>query len=568
MKKIFKSALLFMAVATCTGFLASCDDDDLPAMDGLFRPVIDSDNISHYLDDDNNPYMIVTWDNYSNADQYTVKIEANDGSDTREVSTDTTFYRFDKLQYDKEYNVSLYSSDTRSGLTSKAFTLTTTSLDYPTQLSNITTSDVIDIAARVRWSEEAILDQLKVYQDSNDSLVNELNISGNDLTLLEKIVYNLKPNTTYRVEAYSEGAYKGKRRFTTAAPEKFEGEVIDLRGLDEETAWKWFSTGSSSAYANTLDSLINNGLRDKDFTIVLEGGAKYRIPTIEIPATKGVITLVTGLSLAGEAQLGVEGNFRVAADSYVGGMIFNKVAFTDTENKPRTQDDHYGATYVFNFNQKGGDMGLIRFQNSSIKFKRGVCRIQTTAKIDNVEFDNCVIDSISGYGLTNADNANADIQNVSIKNTTVSNAEKICVGTKGQQPNSLVVENCTFVYCIADNKPFFDFNSKNWDGFKDKFTMKNCLIGRAGRNTAAEVSTGITGWSGSVQPTCSDIFFTSDVLWAPVSEEDPSPKAAFPGTTLSTSTTETFKDALKSNFQIVTKELGGDKPTPGDPRWY
>ena len=125
MKKIFKSALLFMAVATCTGFLASCDDDDLPAMDGLFRPVIDSDNISHYLDDDNNPYMIVTWDNYSNADQYTVKIEANDGSDTREVSTDTTFYRFDKLQYDKEYNVSLYSSDSRSGLTSKAFTLRT-----------------------------------------------------------------------------------------------------------------------------------------------------------------------------------------------------------------------------------------------------------------------------------------------------------------------------------------------------------------------------------------------------------------------------------------------------------
>ncbi len=569
MKKIFKSALLFLAMATCTGFLASCDDDDESSLNGLFRPVIDSDNISHYLDENNSPYMIVTWDNYSNANQYTVKIEANDGSDTREVVTDTTFFRFDNLQYDKEYNVSIFSSNTAKGLSSKEFTLTTTSLDYPTQLSTLSTSDIIDIAARVRWSDEAVLDQLKVFSDNDDALVADVKVSSSDLTSLQKVVYNLKPSTTYRVEAYYNGDYKGKRRFTTTASEKFEGDVIDLRGLDADTAWKWFSTGSTSAYANTLDSLINNGYKDKNFTIVLEGGTLYRISTIEVPATKGIITFVTGLSLAGEAQLGVEGNFRVAGNSEVGGMVFEKIAFTDTENKPRTQDDHYGATYVFNLNQSGGNIGLLRFKDCSIKYKRGVCRIQTTGAIETVEFDNCVIDSISGYGLTNADNAGAAINNVKIVNTTVSNAEKICVNTKGTaQPNSLVVENCTFVYCIADNKPFFDFNNKNWDGFKDKFTMKNCIIGRGGRNTGAEITTGITGWSGSIQPTCSDIFLTSDVIWTPTSEEDPSPKAAFPATTLSTNTKETFKDPLKSNFLIITKDLGGDKPTPGDPRWY
>ena len=567
MKTIFKSILMFMTAATCAGFLVSCDDDDLPAMDALFRPVIDSDNISHYLDENNSPCMLVTWDNYSTANQYTLKIEANDGSDTREVTTDTTFYRFTELQYDREYNVSLYSSDTSSGLQSKAFTLTTTTLDYPTKLSTLSMSDIIDIAARVRWSEDAELDLLKVYQDSNDSLVAEETVNAEQFASLSKIVYNLKPKTTYRVEAFSNGDYKGKRRFTTAASEKFDGEVVDLRGLDEEKAWKWFSTGSGSAYANTLDSLIKTELQDKDFTIVLEGGVRYRIATIELPSTKGVITITTGLSLAGEAQLGVDGNFRVAADSYVGGVIFNKVAFTDTENKPRT-DDHYGATYVFNFNQKNGNVGTIKFLNSSIKYKRGVCRIQTTATIDNVEFDNCIIDSISGYGLTNADNAGADIKNVKIKNTTVSNAEKICVGTKGLQPNSLIVENCTFVFCIAEKKPFFDFKSSNWDGFKDKFTFKNSIVGLGGRNAGTPIEVGIAGWSGSVQPTCSDIYLTSDVLWQPVSEEDPSPLAAFPGTTLSTDTKGTFKDPYKSDFQIITKDLGGDKPTPGDPRWY
>ena len=566
MKKIFNRALLFVAAITCVGFMVSCDDDDLPAMDGLFRPVIsDGDNIIHGLDDDNYPYMIINWDNYSSANQYTIKIEANDGSDTREVSTDTTFYRFDRLQYDKEYNISLIAQNTGSGLQSKPFTLTTTTLDYPTMLQSIQTSDIIDIAARVKWSEEAAYDMLKVFEDSKDSLVYEATIDP--AAAHEKIVESLKPRTTYRVEAYQNGEYKGKRRFTTAASEKFDGEVVDLRGLDADKAYKWFSVGSGSGFANTLDSLIKTEYQDKDLTIVLEGGTTYRITTIELPSTTGTITFVTGLSLAGEAKLGVEGNFRVAADSYVGGVVFDKVAFTDTENKPRT-GDHYGATYVFNFNQANGNLGSLKFLNSSIKYKRGVCRIQTEARIDHVVFDNCVIDSISGYGLTNADNAKADIQNVTITNTTVSNAEKICVGTKGLQPNSLVVENCTFVYTVADAKPFFDFNNKNWEAFKDKFVFKNCIIGQCGRNKETLATSGITGWSGSIQPECQDIYVTSDVIWTPMSEEDPSPKAAFPCTTLSTNTPQTFKAPLQSDFTIITNELGGTKATPGDPRWY
>ena len=454
-------------------------------------------------------------------------------------------------------------------MSSKPFTLTTTSLDYPTSLSNLSATDIIDIAARVRWAEGVNYDRLMVYKDSNDSLVAELPLSLDDNIAAQKIIENLEPRTTYRVEAYSGSDYKGKKRFTTAASEKFSGEVVDLRGLDANTAWKWFSVGSGSSFANTLDSLIKTQYQDKDITIVLEGGTRYRISTIELPATTGTITFVTGLSLAGEAQMGVEGNFRVAGGSTVGGVIFDKIALTDTENKPRT-DNHYGATYVFNLNQSDGNIGNLEFHNCSIKYKRGICRIQTAASIQNVIIDNCIIDSISGYGITNADNAKADIQNVKITNTTVSNAEKICVGTKGLQPNSLVVENCTFVFTVADTKPFFDFKSSNWAAFKDKFTFKNCLIGQAGRSKAEGelATTGITGWSGDLQPECDELYFTSDLLWQPTSEEDPAPKAAFPGTTLSSNTAQTFKNAMESNFQIITDELGGTKPTPGDPRWY
>jgi hypothetical protein len=560
--------LLLLAATAGMGTFVSCsDDDDLAKADALFRPIITDDNIEMGLDDNLVPYMNVKWDNYTDANQYTVSVEPADASVApKTITTSELSCHFDGLEYDKEYFVYISAANTTTGLSSKAYSLTAITPDYPTSLSTIQTTDIIDIAARVRWTPGVYYDRLRVLDDDGE-VVTEVALTEEDNAAAQKVVYGLSPKTSYRVEAYAGDSYKGKKRFTTAASENFSGEVIDLRGLDEDKAWKWFSTGSGSAYANTLDSLIKTEYQDKDITVVLEGGTRYRISTIELPATAGTITFVTGLSLAGEAQMGVEGNFRVAGSSKVNGIVFNKVAFTDTDGKPRT-DSHYGATYIFNLNQADGNIGTLKFQDCSIKYKRGICRIQTGATIENVIIDNCVIDSISGYGITNADNAKADIQNIKITNTTVSNAEKICVGTKGLQPNSLVVENCTFVYTVADAKPFFDFKSGNWSTFKDKFIFKNCLIGMAGRNKEELATTGISGWSGDLQPECSDIYYTNDLLWQPVSEEDPSPRAAFPGTMLSTNTAQTFQDAASSNFKVITNELGGTKPKPGDPRWY
>ena len=107
MKKIIKSLLLLAAVTAGTGTFVSCsDDDDLTTADALFRPIINTDdNIEQGLDDNTIPYMIVTWDNYTSANQYTVKVEAVDGTDTKEITTSDTKCRFDNLKYDTEYYV-------------------------------------------------------------------------------------------------------------------------------------------------------------------------------------------------------------------------------------------------------------------------------------------------------------------------------------------------------------------------------------------------------------------------------------------------------------------------------
>ena len=82
MKKIFKTLLLLATVTVSTGAIISCgDDDDLAKADALFRPIINADdNIEMGLDQNLSPYMIFTWDNYTDANQYTVMIESAERS--------------------------------------------------------------------------------------------------------------------------------------------------------------------------------------------------------------------------------------------------------------------------------------------------------------------------------------------------------------------------------------------------------------------------------------------------------------------------------------------------------
>ena len=148
MKKIIKSILLLAAITTgLVSFVSCSDDDDLTKADALFRPIItETDNIEQGLDDNLVPYVLVKWDNYTSANQYTVKMEAADGSDSKEITTSDLFCRFDNLKYDKEYFVYISSANTATGLSSKPYSITITTTDYPTNLSSVAATDIIDNA--------------------------------------------------------------------------------------------------------------------------------------------------------------------------------------------------------------------------------------------------------------------------------------------------------------------------------------------------------------------------------------------------------------------------------------
>ena len=569
MKKIFKSVLLLAAVTMGTGAFVGCSDDEkLETADALFRPIInEDDNIEQGLDENKIPYVVVTWDNYTNANQYTIKMEATDGSDTQEQITDKLTCRFENLKYDKEYFVYISSANTDNGLSSKPYSITITTLDYPTNLLTPATTDLIDTQARIKWAAGTNYDSLAVIKDSNDSLVVGVAVKDEDNAAAEKIVRNLEPKTTYRAEAYLNGAYQGKKRFTTTASEKYEGTVVDLRGLDEKESLKWIN-------ANNLDSLIQL-YPNQDITIVLQGGMNYRLETVKFPVTStttGMIKFVTGLSLGGNAIWNVTGNFDFNNGLEMGGIYFEKIEFTDDETKDKTQGN-YGGTYLFN-PQSDAKVGTIELRSCTVRYKRGVLRVRATNEIGNFIADDCIFEYIGGYGITNVDNNGAAIRNIKVTNSTFANCVRMFVNTKSKDSSCQKCEiaNCTFVYMAGTSRGLIELQENEIPG---GISIKNCIYGSAGEvHTAPQPEggdplAGIKGWTGKVVPNVDGCFFTSDLIWR--MKEDGSLENPFDGTTLATDTKGTFKnpnpegELMPGDYTLVNPDAV--KAKVGDPRW-
>ena len=569
MKKIFKTMLLLAAVTTATGAFVSCsDDDDLTTADALFRPIINADdNVEQGLDENKVPYAIVKWDNYTNANQYTVKMEATDGSDVQEQTTSELTCRFDNLKYDKEYFIYISSANTNTGLSSKPYSITVTTLDYPTSLQTPATTDLIDTQARIKWAAGVSYDSLAIIKDSNDSLVVGVGLNDDDNAAAEKIVRNLEPKTTYRVEAYQNGAYQGKKRFTTTASEKYEGAVVDLRGLDEKESLKWIN-------ANNLDSLVQL-YPDQDITIVLQGGMNYRLQSVKLAdtsSTTGMIKFVTGLSLGGNAVWNVTGNFDFADGLNLGGISFEKIEFTDDETKLKTSSN-YGGTYLFN-PQSDAKVGTIALKSCEVRYKRGILRVRATNDIENFIAEDCIFEYIGGYGITNVDNNGAAIRNIKVKNSTFANCVRLFVNTKSKDSScqKCEIENCTFVYMAGTSRGLIELQENEIPG---GVTIKNCIYGSAGEvHTAPQPEggdplSGIKGWTGKVVPSVDGCFFTSDLIWR--MKEDGTLENPFDGTTLATDTKGTFKnpnpegELMPGDYTLINAEA--IKAKVGDPRW-
>ena len=138
----------------------------------------------------------------------------------------------------------------------------------------------IDNKALVAW-EDMNYTSLHLVQvvTPEGSTVNEeveianYTISSEEQAAKQVIFSNLEPSCNYIVRAYMNGEYQGKKVFSTAAPEEFEGAVKNLRGIPEEEAYGMLT-------ASFYEDLVAE-FPDQDVTVVLEGGQKYEMMSLK-----------------------------------------------------------------------------------------------------------------------------------------------------------------------------------------------------------------------------------------------------------------------------------------------
>jgi hypothetical protein len=546
MKTILKFKLLLILVMISAGFFTACDSkDDLGTPDRLFRPVITETTTSV-------SWIRFKWDRFEGAKSYELILSVDSFATAMQtVTVDTTFYTFENLEYDTKYYLRIRSFG-ENNMESQFMEKIISTLKWPTKLKDPISSDYVDRSIRVRWVEEDY-DRLEIYADKTNlvqtvELTVEDNTSGdNDEKSI--IVRELEPSTAYIVRAYIGETFMGEMAYTTLAEQIFDGDYIDLRGLPADETY----TQLTQAHFDEWAEQYPNG-----YTVVLDGGIRYEIGTVNFAVN---FKMVTGLSLAGNAIIEHNGGIGIKASANVGFITIDNIIFTDHPRSLR-DGDNFGGKYAIdvrgtNVDTRLGELNLI---GCDIRYKRGLLRAQSAVVIDKILIENCVIDSMGGYGVTNADHAEAYFKDIIIRNSTIAHCEKIVVASKPvptDRCNSVVMENLTVCYAPKGTGNYIiDYNNQALSG---GITIKNCIFG-AGWDSE------IRGMRSSTNNISVDNSFRAgDMKWF-MNASTGEPQNPIDDLQQMTETTDVlFADPQNVNFKVTHNTLVNKV---GDPRWW
>jgi len=548
MKVIINKAKQLLIIALLALIYTGCTpNEDIQSADRLFRPIVKETVLGM-------TWAQLSWDKYKGTKQYEIDLSADTFKTIlRSQRTDSVRITFSNLEFDTNYQVRIRAvgdSIIASGDTIRSLfnTLNFKTLDYPTLMLTPTSSDLLDKSIRVKWTLSSMVYNRIDVMVTKDSVYKSVVLTDADNLAGEKIITGLQASKTYIVKIFSNNEYKGKKTFKTVASQIFEGDVVDLRDISDESALNKIT----QAYIDSLAGVYPNG-----FNLVLSGGTKYKLPTINIPVS---MNIVTGLSFKGKAIMAVNGSFGIKAATNVGFVKIEKVFFTEGTDVGKLRTDaNFGGTYLFNLNQADGNVGSVTVENCEVKYKRGFVRLQTSAKIDLLTISNTIADSIGGYGIVNLDNAASMVTDLVLKNSTFSHFDGyLCRNIKtSASPNSIYVENITTCYAPASTRYFFELTAGTYPG---GVTIKNSIFGSV--KDAGTTVHGLRTLSTNVN--IDNCFKTSDLVWT-VAAGATEPTYPIPCTELGKTSAEIFADPAKMNFKVTNTAL---VKKAGDPRWW
>jgi len=521
-----KCRQLYLAPLAALLLFAACKKTDSLEPVRLFRPVI-----AGQLTADSNA-IFAGWQKIRGATSYTVQLSRDTfRTIDRSVEVDTSVYLFTNLAWNQLYQVQVRANASDTVLNSRFSFLG--AIKTPTSILNIPgPSDITENSVRLTWgpNNNAPLTEVRILLASDSSVVAQAALTATHITSQMIVLSGLQPNTAYIGVLYSAGGPRGYADFTTAAP--LSGTIIDLRSI----------TGVPSILADTiLDA-------DPGTTILLKRGEQYNIAS-SIALSKAV-TIRSGsdLSTTEQARIFFTSNFNFVAGSNISYIDFIDVTL---------RGNAYGTNYVFN-TTAGATVGRILFESCRAEIFRGVARLQSgNTTVSEFIVNNCIMDSLSNYGVLTVDNVACKAENISITNSTIYKAEKII--TSRQNSTSVLIENVTINEAPMGGASnyYVDYSTSPTNNVANGITISNCIFGHGKWNNGVTTSRGVRAGAATAVNT-SNNYRTADHVWA---------ANEVPGAILYTKpASQIWLDPANGNFKIIDTQFPG-RSNSGDPRW-
>jgi len=526
MKKLSFTACLLILI------LGACKKTETLEEVRLFRPVTKDSLLSE------GNWIKASWHPIQEAESYTVQLSRDNFSTIiQSVKLDTNVYMFENLDWDKLYQVQVRANATDTVFNSGMSNLgSIKTIKFPTILNTPAPgSDVTDEAVKVSWiTGGAAVTSIKILKASDSSVVTTVALTPTDVTNQYKIISGLQSATAYIIFLYSGTSVRGWADFATAIP--LSGNLIDLRGI----------TGRPSVLTDTIP-IIPSGS-----TILLKRGETYVVASA-LSLSKSV-TMLSGADLLtpGQATISLPSNFNIVSGSTIDSIVFKDVTLRGTD---------YATKYVFNINV-ACTIGKLNFISCKAEIFRGLVRTQSQpAMINNFLIDNCILDSLAGYGIHTVDVVTAKTDNIIIRNTTIYKAEKII--TSRNNSTSVLIENCTINEAPLGNGSsyYIDYSTNTTPitlfTVANGITINNCIFGIGKASSGARNIRGIRTNAATII-NASNNHRTFDQ----VSLGNDIPSIA----TYSKTSLELFMDPFNGNFKIIDGTFPA-RNTSGDPRW-
>ena len=192
--------------------------------------------------------------------------------------------------------------------------------------------------------------------------------------------------------------------------------------------------------------------------------------------------------------------------------------------------------------------------------------------VENVTFDDCIINGIGDQGVVTTNNKKVDMQSITFKNTTVTNIVMLCDLRTTEKTLAFTIQNCTFCYAPIEttanaNTPMFRLGSGNV-----ALTVKNTLFGPSMASTdsgGGDVHCFKAGVAGSifVAGTFDNLVvensYKTNFTWTDRGTDEPMINPLEGLTEAGMSETEIWKAPAECDYGIVGKIPSG----LGDARW-